>query len=175
MILPLAYYGAAVLRKKAAPIEQITEDLRLLAQNMIETMDSSNGIGLAAPQVHASVRMFVLRTYLEEEDGSVRFSDPQVFINPKISILDDRIQEDSEGCLSIPKLHGNVVRPFFIRVEAMDLEGQVFTEEVEGYKARGILHENDHLNGVLYIDRIAPRERKALEPQLRAIKKQVAP
>lgn len=174
MLLPIVIFGDPILRKKALPLEEINEELFKLAQDMLETMDANRGIGLAAPQIGRSIRMFILRNYQEQEDGSIALTEPQVFINPKITILDDRLQEDSEGCLSIPHLSGNVVRPYYIRVEAVDLSGSPFTEEIEGYKARVVLHENDHLNGVLYIDRISTDERKKLEPELRAIKKKYA-
>lgn len=173
MKLPLVYYGNPFLRKKALPVEKITEELRTLAQDMLETMDVGNGIGLAATQVGRDYRMFILRNYMEQEDGTIQLTEPQAYINPKITILDDRVQEDSEGCLSIPGLHADVVRPYFIRVEALDLEGRTFTEEIEGYKARVVLHENDHLNGVLFIDRIPAEERKKIEIELKAIKKKM--
>jgi len=172
MLLPIMIFGNPILRKKAAPVTDFTEELAILAQNMLETMDLAYGIGLAATQIGRDLRMFILRNYVVQEDGTVHLTEPQVYINPTITILDDRMQEDEEGCLSIPKLKGSVVRPFFIRVEALDLNGNTFTEEVEGYKARVIMHENDHINGVLFIDRLPPDEKKKLEPDLQAIKKQ---
>ncbi len=175
MLLPVVIFGDPILRKKALPLEEITEDLQRLAQDMLETMDANHGIGLAAPQIGRGIRMFILRNYQEKEDGSIVLTEPQAFINPKITVLDDRVQEDTEGCLSIPHLRGTVVRPYYIRVEAIDLQGNTFTEEVEGYKARVILHENDHLNGVLFIDRLSANEKKKLEPELRLIKKKFAP
>jgi peptide deformylase len=175
MLLSIVYFGDPRLRKKALPVEEVTEELRHLAQNMLETMDANNGIGLAATQVGSEVRLFILRNYEEMEDGSIQLTEPQVYINPKISILDDRIQEDTEGCLSLPGLRESVVRPYSIRVEALDLEGKPFTELLEGYKARVVLHENDHLNGVLFIDRIPAAERKRIAPHLQAIKKKYLP
>ncbi len=171
MKLSIVYYGDPILRKKTPLLEEVNDELALLAQNMVETMDANNGIGLAAPQIGKSLRMFVLRNYITREDGRIELTEPQVFINPKITVLDDRVQEEDESCISIPRLAGSVTRPYHIRVEAMGLDGQPFTEEVEGYKARVIMHENDHLNGVLFIDRLSERERKKLEPHLKALKK----
>ncbi len=171
MKLKISYYGDPILRKKAKPIEEVTDELRKLAEDMLVTMDENNGIGLAAPQVGRGIRLFILRNYEELEDGQIRLTEPQAFINPKITLVGEETQVDTEGCLSIPGIRAEVVRPLKIVVEATDLDGRKFTEEVEGYKARVILHENDHINGVLFIDRLDPKERKALEPDLRAIKK----
>ncbi len=171
MILPLSYYGSAVLRKKAKPVEKVTDELKKLCEDMVETMDQNHGIGIAAPQVGVSLRLFVLRNYVILEDGEMQLTHPQVYINPKITIHGEDSEVDVEGCLSIPGIREDVERPLKLTVEATDLTGGVFVEEVEGYKARVILHENDHINGVLFIDRIDPKIRKQLDPELRAIKK----
>ncbi len=176
MRLPLLYYGHPLLRKRAEPVGVITEEIRQFVKDLLETMDDCKGVGLAAPQVGRLLRIFVLRDYVEGDDGWLKLSDTHwVYINPKITVLGDDLVNDREGCLSIPGLRGHVVRPLKIRVEATDLEGRVFVHELEGYNARSRLHENDHLNGVLYIDRMDPHERKAMEPDLRAIKKKYNP
>ncbi len=171
MRLPLVYYGNALLRKKCEPASEITDEIRQLVQDMIETMDANKGVGLAAPQVGKLIRLFVLRNYIESEDGSLTFSDPIVYINPKITNPSKQTCVDVEGCLSIPGVRGEVERPYSITVEATNLEGQLFQEEVEGYNARVRMHENDHINGVLFVDRLHPHERNKLEADLRAIKK----
>ena len=171
MLLKIYYYGHPVLRKRCEPIVEITEEIRQLASDMIETMDKNDGIGLAAPQVGHSIRMFVLRNYLETEDGKWTMSEPKVFINPKLSAPSDELIVDTEGCLSLPGLRLEVDRPEKITVEAMDLEGNLFTEEVEGYNARVRMHENDHINGVLFIDRIDASSRKKIDAVLKQIKK----
>jgi len=171
MRLPLLYYGNPLLRKKAEPIEEITPEIRQLALDMIETMDVGNGIGLSAPQIGKSIRLFVLRNYIYLEDGRLGFSEPRVYINPKILSHSTHLLKDTEGCLSIPGINGEVERPDKILIEATDLEGNRFTEEVEGYNARVRMHENDHLNGVLYIDRMKPHNRHKIEAKLREIKK----
>lgn len=170
MKLPLHYYGDPILRQKAKPVEEITDEIRQLCQDMIETMLEYKGIGLAATQVGHMVRIFVSNVEFEDEEGEVHLGDPVVYINPVLSEPSDTCVERSEGCLSIPKLYAAVTRPLTITVEAMDLEGNLFKKECYGYHARNIMHENDHLNGVLFIDRIKGKRRTQLEPELRRIK-----
>ncbi len=174
MILPIRYYGDPVLRKRCEPILEITDEIRQLVADMIETMNAHNGLGLAAPQVGHLVRLFVLREYLTEEDGDeeeLRLSEPKVYINPKITNPSDELISDVEGCLSIPEIKYPVFRPLKITVTATDLEGKEFTEELEDYNARIRMHENDHINGVLFIDRLEPDFKKKIDPILVAIKK----
>lgn len=176
MELPLAYYGDNVLRKKVVPIAEITEEIRKLAEDMIETMRAKNGIGLAAPQVHQSLAIFVTEVPIADNDetseeakwlpGKVR-----VYINPKILNYSEEKWTNDEGCLSIPNIYGPVTRPVSIKVQATDLEGNEFTEELSWLEARCVMHENDHINGVLFIDRVKGRERTELERKLRALKK----
>lgn len=171
MRLPILIYGDPRLRKRCAPIEKVTEEIQQLARDMIETMDLSNGIGLAASQVGELVRLFVCRSYVEMADGRWTMTAPQVYINPKLTDHSKETIEDDEGCISIPRLRGNVVRPCKVTVEALDINGNPFREELEGYNARIRMHENDHINGVLYIDRMSDKDRKAIEPALNKIKK----
>ncbi|NGX62226.1 MAG: Peptide deformylase [Chlamydiae bacterium] len=174
MILEMCYYGDPVLRKKAEPVEEITDEIRQFCADMIETMQHHSGIGLAAPQVGRLLRIFVTNFSHEDEAGEFHLSEPKVFINPVLKNPSDALVERSEGCLSIPKLYDSVVRPLSIDVEAMDLEGNLFQESCYGYQARTRMHENDHLNGVLFVDRIKGKRRTQLEPALRRIKQQYA-
>lgn len=171
MLLKIYYYGHPILRKHCEPVKEITEEIRTLARDMIETMDKNDGIGLAAPQVGHCIRMFVLRNYLHTEGEDWALSDPKVFINPKLINPSETLVSEIEGCLSIPGLRLEVDRPDKITVEAMDLEGNTFVEELEGYNARVRMHENDHINGVLFIDRVDPDTRKKIELILKEIKK----
>jgi peptide deformylase len=171
MLLKIYYYGHPVLRKHCEPITEVTDEIRKLARDMIETMDKSDGIGLAAPQVGHSIRMFVLRNYIFTEEGHWTLSEPKVYINPKLSSPGEQLLYDIEGCLSIPGLRLHVTRPDKITVEAMDLDGKIFVEELEGYNARVRMHENDHINGVLFVDRIEASDRKKVDPILKEIKK----
>lgn len=169
--LPLYYYGHPILRKHCEPVIEITDDVRQLVADMIETMDKNNGIGVAAPQVGHLLRIFVLRNYVEGPDGHFRLSAPLVFINPKLRDPSLEQEIDLEGCLSLPHLRVPVARPRKITIEALDIEGNPFVQELEGINARTRMHENDHLNGVLHIDRTDPKTRNKIEPMLREIKK----
>lgn len=171
MILPLRYYGDKILRVKCTAVEKITDEIRDLVSNMIETMDASKGLGIAAPQVGHPIRLFVVRNYIELPDGDLGLSEPFVYINPVISNPSAKKVSDTEGCLSIPGIREEVERPLTIQIEAMNLEGEIFVEELEGYNARSRMHENDHLNGVLFTDRLNLRKRKKIDSILRAIKK----
>ncbi len=176
MKLPIAYYGHPILRKKAALIGTISHEIRHLVKDMIETMITSRGVGLAAPQVHHSIALFIAylieeEDNVEEEEEEIDPSKIRVFINPKILEFSEELWTQSEGCLSIPRIYRDVDRPISIKLSALDISGRTFTEEFEGYSARVILHEMDHLHGVLFIDRLPSKQRKALEIQLHAIKK----
>jgi peptide deformylase len=170
MKLSLAYYGDPILRRKADKIVDLNDEVRELINNMIDTMHAENGLGLAAPQVHQSLAVFIIQVPIKEGDeilpGKLR-----VAINPKILQVSQEVWECSEGCLSIPKVSGRVERPFRVTFEATNLEGVLYSEELSGLEARAFLHENDHINGVLYIDRIKGKAKQELEPRLRAIKK----
>jgi peptide deformylase len=171
MLLKIYYYGHPILRQRCEPVVEITDEICKLASDMIETMDKSNGIGLAAPQVGHPIRLFVLRNYIFTEDGQWTFSAPIVFINPKLSKPGEEFVSDTEGCLSLPGIRLEVTRPDKITVEATGLDGKVFVEELEGYNARVRMHENDHINGVLFVDRLDVNARKKIDPVLREIKK----
>lgn len=168
MKLPLAYYGNPILRVKGVPIEKITDEIRQLVHDMIETMEHNNGVGLAAPQVHRSLALFIAcgATNGQWERDKVR-----VFINPKIISCSESTHISNEGCLSIPKLYGEILRPDKVIVSARNLQWEEFTAEFEDLEANVFFHENDHINGVLFIDRIHGKQRKEMEPTLKEIKR----
>lgn len=171
MILPLRYYGDAILRKKSASIPEVNDEIRQLAADMIETIHYlKNAVGLAAPQVGHSVALFVVQFPSHEVTDHYEPGRIEVFINPKILGVSDETWFYSEGCLSIPNLYEDISRPFKVKMQAQNLNGKTFVGDYEGYEARMLLHENDHLNGVLFIDRISGKQRKEIEPQLRKIK-----
>ncbi len=172
-VLPLAYYGNPILRQKADPISEITDSVVKLAEEMIETMDACNGLGLAAPQVHHSVQMFVIRRPIEDEMGHVDLGDAKVFINPKISEPSEETWTVSEGCLSIPSIHADVERPKEITVEYTNVEGKPVKERCSGWEARVIMHENDHIQGILFIDYLPEEKRAALEPYLKRMDQRI--
>lgn len=167
----LAYYGHPVLRKKGAPISEITEEIRQLVADMFETMEAHNGCGLAAPQIFESLNLFITCIPRYQADGSMIKGEGRVFINPKIAHYSKEEWACSEACLSIPGLQGQVSRPLKVTIQATDLDGKNFIEEFTEYDAHVIMHENDHINGVLYIDRLPPKKKKEIENKLREIKK----
>ncbi len=145
-MLKICKLGEEVLRKKSVPIkdEEINDELRALAEEMFETMENANGVGLACPQIGRNIRMFVA-----EADDDVK----RVFINPQIIATSDDSVPYEEGCLSVPQVYENIMRPSKVTVQAQDQNGKKFTLEAEGLLARIIQHENDHLEGVIFIDR----------------------
>jgi peptide deformylase len=168
MKLPLAYYGNPILRQKGVLLTEINDDIRQLVSDMIETMQAHNGVGLAAPQVKRSLALFIT---CGETNGQWDLSKLRVFINPKIISYSDTTRTSNEGCLSIPKLYGDVLRPIKIMVTARDMEWNEFSLELENLEATVFLHENDHINGVLFIDRMHGKHRREMEPQLKEIKR----
>ena len=152
-ILKIAKLGHPVLVKKTNEINNLNElNLKKIVFDMSETMLDVDGIGLAAPQVHLSHKIFIYRNPEIEDDDKINIS---VFINPVIEKLSDEIEDDWEGCLSIPGMSGLVRRFKRIKYAAIDLNGNNIEGEVEGLHARVIQHEFDHLNGVLYTSRLA--------------------
>ncbi len=136
--------GEDVLREKAVPVTEVTDEMRAIFNEMFETMVSANGVGLAAPQIGLSERFFVIIA-----DDEVR----RVFVNPQIIYKSEETSSYEEGCLSIPGVYEEIVRPSKITVQALNEFGKPFTLEADGMLARIIQHEYDHLDGILYIDR----------------------
>lgn len=171
MKLSLAYYGNPILRKKGVPVVNIDETIHQLVKDMTETMEANNGCGLAAPQVHQSLNLFItcIPKYVDEE--TVLPGELRVFINPKIISYSEEVWPCKEACLSIPGLRETVVRPLKITVQATDLEGKDFQDTFNGFDAHVIMHENDHINGALFIDRLPPKKKKEIESYLKEIKR----
>lgn len=152
--------GDPVLRTPSARIEVFDDALRDEAAMMIELMHSAHGVGLAAPQVGRLRRLIVIDPFVDEP--------PLALVNPEIAWHSDTEESFDEGCLSIGEIVVPVVRPVGIRVQAQDLQGNSVAMEIEGFGARVIQHEVDHLDGILIIDRTGPDERKEALRQLRA-------
>ena len=145
-ILKIARMGHPVLLRRAAPVPDPTDpEIRRLAADMIETMLDANGLGLAAPQVHVALRLFVVR----EGEGGV------ALVNPVVEPLGEEVVPGWEGCLSIPGLRGNVTRPLRVSWRAVTPDGDAVSGKAEGLAARVMQHENDHLEGVMYPMRMA--------------------
>lgn len=172
MILPIHVYGDPVLREPTEPVGANSEATQRLIDDMIETMHGAAGIGLAAPQVGRSERLFIidLRPMLEElsEDEQVALPEqPMVFINPEIVAESRETCDFEEGCLSIPELRESVTRPERIRIEYLDRDFEPRELETGGFLARVLQHEYDHLEGVLFTDLISSFRKKLLKRRLR--------
>lgn len=180
MILPIVFYPDPLLRKKGAEIGQVTEEHRSLAGDMFETMYEYNGLGLAAQQVGKVLQLAVIdvrgsdrpsQLFVGVREMPVESMMPLVLINPLIS-KPKREEKGGEGCLSFPGLFGDVVRAGEIAVEATDLEGKRNRFTCTGLLARAIQHEVDHLNGVLFIDRMKEEDLALAKSQLREMEQQ---
>ena len=162
----LRYFGDPILRKKTTPVAQVTPDIRALAEGMYAVMYGARGIGLAAPQVGDPRRVFIVD--VEPEEGA---RVKRVFVNP-VLVAKEGSMIGEEGCLSIPGLYADVKRAAKVVLEALDEDGAPFRIEAEGLLARALQHELDHLDGVLFIDRLSIIRRKLLEPKLEKIRQE---
>jgi peptide deformylase len=180
MIYPIVAYGDPVLRKKAADIVKGELDVATLASDMFETMYKASGVGLAAPQIGKSIRMFVIDTDPSAETGEISEETPEeaeeprvkkVFINAEI--LDESGDEwpFEEGCLSIPGVKEDVYREEFLTIHYFDENWVEYTEDFEGFAARVIQHEYDHIEGILFIDHLSPLRKRLLKGRLTDISK----
>jgi peptide deformylase len=174
MILPIVAYGTPILRQVSKDITPDYPDLSKLIEDMWETMYSSNGVGLAAPQINRDIRLFVIDSHQIfenlEEDEKGKYPDgpgiKQVFINAHIVGLDGEEWPYNEGCLSIPKIREDVVRRSEVTLEYEDEQFDLHTTTFNGISARIILHEYDHIEGKLFIDYLKPLKRKLLKSKL---------
>ncbi|MBS3913671.1 MAG: peptide deformylase [Bacteroidetes bacterium] len=167
MILPIYAYGSAVLRKKATEISPDYPDLNGLIANMYETMYDSNGIGLAAPQIGLSIRLFITDGTEIEDESTKDFK--KVFINPQIIEEFETKWDYEEGCLSIPTIRADVNRHSHVRLRYQDENFVEYEEVFHGMAARIIQHEYDHIEGILFTDRISPLKRTMLKSKLQNI------
>ena len=173
MILPISIIGTAVLRKKAEEVKADYPGLKELIDNMFDTMYKSEGVGLAAPQVGHSIRLFVVDAAAMTDDDNDTFtkSFKRVFINPEIvEIFGDNCSYQ-EGCLSVPGLHENVIRKNGVKVRYFDRDFQPQEETLTGPSARVVQHEYDHLEGILFTDKVGILRRKLIKNKLANISK----
>ena len=181
MILQILEYGAPILRAKGKPIENIDDRIRELAANMIETMHAANGVGLAAQQIGEPLQLTVLDVSLVEDRPSTLKLDgkdvepktamPLVLINPEIELRGEN-EVGVEGCLSFPEITGDIERARSVIVRAQTLERGTIEVEASGFLARAIQHEGDHLNGILFIDRMNSAAKAALASRLKRLQKE---
>ena len=178
MILPIVAYGASVLRKVCDPIESDYPNIKVLIDDMWETMYESNGVGLAAPQINKHIRLFVVdsaQIFANAEPEDDTYPDApgvkKAFINAQIIELSGKEWVYNEGCLSIPKIREDVLRHENVTMSYMDENFVQHTDTFTGMTARVILHEYDHIEGKLFIDYIKPLKRKMLQGKLNDINK----
>lgn len=178
MILPIVIYGDPVLRVKCKPITEVTEEIRKLSQDMIETMHNARGVGLAAPQIGVALQLAVIEvppddesvTYvrINGEDTPLAEAMPLIFLNPKLDHGKEKVMGE-EGCLSIPDLRSEVRRSAGVKVEYQTLDGGTKTIEADGLLARALQHEIDHLNGILFIDRLSAAAKLGVRRKLKRL------
>lgn len=173
MIYPIVAYGNPILKKRAEEIEKGSIDVKELADDMFETMHSASGIGLAAPQIGKSIRMFVIDGAPLEEEDMMDFK--KVFINPTILEEFDDEWAFEEGCLSIPGIREDVARNAKLKIRYFDENWEEHEEEFDGMKARIIQHEYDHIEGVLFVDYLSPFKKRLLKSKLSNISKGKVP
>lgn len=171
MILPIHLYGHPVLRKKASEIDETYPDLKTLISNMFETMYKAEGIGLAAPQVGKSIRLFIVDTSSLAEDTPELEDFKRVFINPVISSVNDETFTVEEGCLSVPGVRENVQRHKSIKIDYYDENFNPKSETFDDFRAIVLQHEFDHLEGKLFTDKISSLKKHFVNRKLNAIKK----
>jgi len=181
VILQILEYGDPILRAKGKPIENIDDRIRELAANMIETMHAANGVGLAAQQIGETLQLTVLDVSLVEDRPSTLKLDgkdvdpkaamPLVLINPEIELRGAN-EVGVEGCLSFPEITGDIDRAKSVIVRSQTFEGRTIEIEASGFLARAIQHEGDHLNGILFIDRMNSAAKAALSSRLKRLQKE---
>jgi len=182
MILPILQYGDPILRTKGNRIEEIDDRIRELAANMIETMHAAHGVGLAAQQIGEALQLTVLDISAVEDRPSTLILDgkditdprtamPLVLINPEIELRGET-EVGIEGCLSFPEMTADIDRAHSVTVRAQNLEGEPIEIEANGFLARAIQHEHDHLDGILFIDRMSSAAKAALSSRLKRLQKE---
>ena len=181
MILPILQYGDPVLRGKGTRVEEIDDRIRELIADMIETMHAANGVGLAAQQIGEALQLTVLDiSQVEDRPSTLKLNGkeadpknavPLVLINPEIEVLDET-EVGTEGCLSFPEITGEIERAKSVRTHAQTLEDGIIEIEASGFLARAIQHEDDHLNGILFIDRMNSAAKAALSSRLKRLQKE---
>ncbi|MGB1235761.1 MAG: peptide deformylase [Planktomarina sp.] len=169
-IRPILIHPDPRLKKLAEPVAHVTDDIRTLAEDMLETMYDAPGVGLAAPQIGVSMRIFVMDCV--KEDGVE--PRPMALINPSVTWASEELSTYEEGCLSIPEQYGDVKRPAEVEVTWTDTQGAQQTEKFEGLWATCAQHEIDHLDGKLFIDHLKPLKRQMITRKMQKLKRELA-
>ena len=178
MVLPIVRYGNAILRAKGSPIEKITPQIERLIADMLETMHAVRGVGLAAPQVGHALQLTVVDVtgvtdrpstlFVEGKPAEIEAFMPLVLINPHIKPVGELVK-GPEGCLSFPEIYADIMRPEAAEVKAQNAKGEAISFRCGGLLSRAVQHEIDHLNGILFIDRMEMETRRELKAELEAL------
>jgi len=166
MLRPVLQYPDPLLARKCEPVAEINDEIRSLAQDMLDTLRTVGGVGIAAPQIGVLRRIVIIDVSLEKEEEDAP-QDFRVFVNPVITVLDPKPHEENEGCLSVPDLRAKVKRPRRVALDATDLDGNPVHIEGGGYYGACMQHETDHLDGRLFIDRISFLKRSLYDKKIR--------
>ncbi|MDR3184671.1 MAG: peptide deformylase [Prevotellaceae bacterium] len=169
MILSIYVYGSAVLKKKALPVTEDYEGLQQLIADMKETLANAEGVGLAAPQVGHSIRLFIVDGAPFKKNEAALATFQRVMINPEITEYSAGTSSFNEGCLSIPDIHEDVVRPNEVRIRYLDERFEAQEEHLKGIAARIVQHEFDHLEGNVFTEKLSPIRRKLVSGKLKNI------
>jgi peptide deformylase len=178
MIREIVIYGDPILRKKGKPIDQITDEIRTLAEDMIETMHGARGVGLAAQQVGEAMQLTVIdvndaenrpsRMWIDGQEVDPKEHMPLILINPELE-LSRETEVGPEGCLSFPEITADISRAERVKVTALSLDGKPISFEAEGLLSRAVQHETDHLHGILFIDRMSSATKATLGSKLKKL------
>jgi peptide deformylase len=178
MIREIVIYGDPVLRAKGKRVEKVNDEIRALAADMLETMRAANGVGLAAQQVGLPLQLTVIdisdaenrpsQMWVNGEEVDPKERMPLILLNPELE-LSEEIEIGTEGCLSFPELTGEIPRAAKVKVKARDLDGNNVEFEAAGLLGRAVQHENDHLNGILFIDRMSSAAKALLSGKLKRL------
>ena len=180
--LNIKYYGDSVLSVISSKIDIITDEIKKISSEMIEAMHKYDGIGLAAPQIGLSIKLIVVNLSIEHLQSNSTISPgealllpqmPITLVNPEVTSMGTEMSTMEEGCLSVPEVYAPVTRPLTITLKSQMLSGETINIECGGYLARVLLHEIDHLNGKLFIDRLKPEDYIEIKSKLCKLKKRL--
>lgn len=166
MLRPVLQYPDPTLAKVSEPVAEINDDIRALAQDLLDTLTTVGGVGIAAPQIGVLKRVVIIDVSQEKNDPDLP-QDFRVFVNPVVTVLDPKGHEENEGCLSVPDLRAKVKRPRRVALDALDLDGKPVHIEGEGYYGACMQHETDHLDGKLFIDYLSYLKRSLYDKKIR--------
>lgn len=184
MLRRLTKFGESILKKKALPVESFDEELKSLSADLVDTLYEENGLGLAAPQIDVQKRVFAIDMRRRSDDSvpcdftidgktlPLDIAMPLIAVNPQVEEIGDYIELAEEGCLSFPGIFAEVERSAEVKMTYRDIQGAKHVLVCSGLFARCVQHENDHLDGICFVDRLTPRQLFKIEPKLKRLRRQ---